>query len=292
MSPFYSIVINVLDGENYLARLFSSIASQNFYDYEIILIDNCSSDATESIVKSYSSKFPLFTIHRTTSTVPLYSARNIAVQLASGKYIAFHDVDDLWSFDKLSSYYALLCNEKYDIAFGSYNVIKHRANITRKQEFKYKNSLIVLNDDVFKAYNIAMSSLVISRKSFANGLFNPKYLIIGEFEYILRMFYQKRALVVLRRTCTVLQDDNSTSVKYPHQFSRELYSLSFDYINNRKIYKYLFSNSIYKLYQSYFLSKPSYRLAFFLMIRLFIKYKFPLLSFRFLLVSTILLLKA
>ena len=292
MSTYFTVVVNVLNGDQYLHRLFASILSQQFTDYEVVLIDNCSSDNTSSIVDSYQSRFPAFTVHRTPVTIPLYAARNIAVNLSSGKYIAFHDVDDIWSSDKLTKYHSQTIACQYDIIFGSYNVLKIRTNTQHNYSCKYRRSSIVLNHDFFQSYNIAMSSLVISRKSFFDSQFDPRYLIIGEFEFILRVFCDHNALIITDVTCTVCQNDASTSVKFPRTFSRELYSLSRGYTHHPKIHEYLISNSRYKLYQSYFLSKPSYSLALQLSLRLFFKYHHPVHASRFFLVSLFLLLRS
>lgn len=88
-----SIVIPVYNAEDYLDRCIESIVSQNFTSYEVILVDDGSTDSSPMICDRHSSSDPRFrTIHKTNGGVS--SARNAGMDLAKGEYLMFVDSDD------------------------------------------------------------------------------------------------------------------------------------------------------------------------------------------------------
>ena len=88
-----SIIIPVYNAEDYLERCIQSILSQNFSSYEVILVDDGSSDASSLICDRYSATDPRFrTIHKPNGGVS--SARNAGIDLAKGEYLMFVDSDD------------------------------------------------------------------------------------------------------------------------------------------------------------------------------------------------------
>lgn len=88
-----SIIIPVYNAEEYLDRCIGSILSQDFTSYEVILVDDGSSDSSPMICDRYSATDPRFrTIHKANGGVS--SARNAGIDLARGEYLMFVDSDD------------------------------------------------------------------------------------------------------------------------------------------------------------------------------------------------------
>jgi glycosyltransferase involved in cell wall biosynthesis len=97
-SPLVSIIMNCLNGEEYLREAIDSVYSQTYPNWEIIFWDNASTDQSAAIAQSYDKKLRYF---RGDQTVPLGVARNMALEQVQGEYIAFLDCDDLWLPKKL-----------------------------------------------------------------------------------------------------------------------------------------------------------------------------------------------
>lgn len=88
-----SIIIPVYNAEEYLDRCLTSILEQEFVSYEVILIDDGSTDSSPMICDRYSSSDPRFrTVHKPNGGVS--SARNVGLELAKGEYVMFLDSDD------------------------------------------------------------------------------------------------------------------------------------------------------------------------------------------------------
>lgn len=88
-----SIIIPVYNAEDYLDRCIGSILSQDFSSYEVILVDDGSTDSSPMICDRYSATDPRFrTVHKANGGVS--SARNAGIDLAKGEYLMFIDSDD------------------------------------------------------------------------------------------------------------------------------------------------------------------------------------------------------
>lgn len=93
-----SIIVNCYNGDQYLKEALDSIYEQTYENWEIIFFDNQSNDKSATIAKSYDTRLKY---HYNKINVPLGQARRLALEFASGEWIAFLDVDDIWHKDRL-----------------------------------------------------------------------------------------------------------------------------------------------------------------------------------------------
>ena len=91
-SPKISIVIPTFNSEKYIATCLDSILQQTFQDFEIIVIDDCSTDRSSEIVESYDD--PRIKLYRQIKNSGESDSRNLGLKIAQGKYIYFMDHDD------------------------------------------------------------------------------------------------------------------------------------------------------------------------------------------------------
>ncbi len=92
-APFVSIVLPVYNGENYLAQAIQSLLNQSFTDFELIVINDCSTDATEEVIHSFAD--PRIVYAKNERNMHLIPTLNKGLSLAKGKYIARMDHDDI-----------------------------------------------------------------------------------------------------------------------------------------------------------------------------------------------------
>lgn len=96
--PRVTAAITTYNRAGYVAEAVASVLAQTYTDYEVLIIDDGSTDNTEQVLTPYEGRIRL---HRQENQGRA-AARNTAIQLASGEYIAFLDSDDLWLPDKLA----------------------------------------------------------------------------------------------------------------------------------------------------------------------------------------------
>ncbi len=89
-----SIVVNCFNGADYLRDCLASILAQSFTSWEVVFIDNCSTDESAAIARAWPGNLRIV---KTERTIPLYAARNIALEAVTGEYVTFLDTDDVWA---------------------------------------------------------------------------------------------------------------------------------------------------------------------------------------------------
>ena len=113
-----SVIMSVYNGEDYLAEAIDSVLGQTFEDFELIIINDCSTDKTEEILKRYEALDARVKVHTNEVNLRLPSSLNKAISVATGKYIARMDADDICLPDRFEKQYAFM-EENSDVALSS-----------------------------------------------------------------------------------------------------------------------------------------------------------------------------
>ena len=119
MHPIISIIIPVYNTVSYLSRCINSVLMQVFQEWEIILVDDGSSDDSGKICDGYASKDRRIKVFHNTNNGASYS-RFFGMQKASGEYICFVDADDSLPQDALEKLYGYCVQYNADIIVGGY----------------------------------------------------------------------------------------------------------------------------------------------------------------------------
>ncbi len=165
-----SVIIPVYNGELYLTEAIESVLSQSFQPSEIIVIDDGSTDNSQSIIKQYIPKVTyIYQENKGTA-----AARNVGIRISRGNFLAFLDQDDIWQTEKLElQTSAFQKNNKLDIVFGH---LQQFYSPELKDEIKMK---IYCPDHQEPGY--LPSVMLIKRDSFFQvGLFETNWKI-GEW---------------------------------------------------------------------------------------------------------------
>ncbi len=97
--PFFSVVIPCYNCIDLLKRSITSVLNQTFQDFEIIIVDNSSTDGTGEYVKSICNERIIYEVVHNHGVIAL--SRNVGIKKARGNWVAFLDADDFWFPDKL-----------------------------------------------------------------------------------------------------------------------------------------------------------------------------------------------
>jgi glycosyltransferase involved in cell wall biosynthesis len=160
-----SVIIPVFDGEAFLAEAMESVLRQTFKSFEIIVVDDGSTDRSSQIVKKHGPRVRyIYQDNQGTA-----AARNRGVEAASGNYLAFLDQDDVWLAHKLAvQSNRMKADDGLDMSFG---LVKQRYE--NKASSKYGGEVI------YKGYS--PSTLLIKRESLEDvGLFETRWRL-GEW---------------------------------------------------------------------------------------------------------------
>lgn len=128
LDPLVSIVMATYNSEKYLHQTVASILAQGFQDWELVIVDDASSDGTRDLIQTLaeSDERIKYAFNATNSGAAV--SRNKAITKAKGRYLAFLDSDDLWMSDKLSVQLECMRSQQLPITFTSYNLIDEAGN--------------------------------------------------------------------------------------------------------------------------------------------------------------------
>lgn len=187
--PEVSIIVNCFNEADYLRETLDSVISQTFTDWEVCFFDNGSSDGSGGIAASYGEKVQCA---RSEVTLPLGQARSKAYQMASGKYIALLDADDVWMPTKLEKQVQLFrsnpelgmtfCDSIYFDRIGD----RYRLfTLTPPHRGRIFGPLMTAN--------FIFSSAMMFKQEALQELgcaFDERYSRVADFDLTLRMSYQ------------------------------------------------------------------------------------------------------
>ncbi len=123
MPPLVSIVTPMYNDELYIASTINSVIKQTYKNWELILVDDASTDTTIKKVQTFVSKYPNIKLLKNPQNKGAAYSRNLATEEASGAYIAFLDADDQWRPNKLEKQVEVLNASMADVCFSSYDLI-------------------------------------------------------------------------------------------------------------------------------------------------------------------------
>ncbi|GAB5473197.1 MAG: glycosyltransferase family 2 protein [Maribacter sp.] len=148
MNALISIITPVYNAEKYLADTMKSVLAQTYTHWEHILVDDCSSDGSASLVKSYEAKDSRIKYHRLVENGGAGVARNKAIELAKGHYIAFLDSDDQWYPEKLKRQLSFMQQNEYHFTFTDYDMVDEAGkNLAKRVKCKPK---VTYNSALYK----------------------------------------------------------------------------------------------------------------------------------------------
>jgi len=121
-SPLVSVIIIFLNEELFLREAVDSVLSQTFDDWELLLVDDGSIDASADIARGYAERSPCkvrYLFHEGRGNRGMSASRNLGIRNARGKYISYLDGDDVWLDKKLEEQVAILeSNYKAAMVYG------------------------------------------------------------------------------------------------------------------------------------------------------------------------------
>ncbi|WP_417859709.1 glycosyltransferase family 2 protein [Winogradskyella sediminis] len=133
MQPLVSIITPMYNNANVIEKTIRSVLKQTYSNWELLLVDDASTDEIETVLKPYvdkDSRIKLF-VHKNNEGAA--KARNLGTKMAKGNYIAFLDADDLWESHKLQLQVAQLKSNNTDVCYGSYEWVDSNGKSLNKK---------------------------------------------------------------------------------------------------------------------------------------------------------------
>ncbi len=142
-----SIVMPLYNCEKYIVETLQSVKNQTHQNYQVILIDDCSLDATNKIVTDFIAGDERFKLYKNEQNCGVARSRNRGFDLATGEYIALLDADDIWLDTKLERQLQQMLSVGADVSYTSYRFISDSSDLidkiyhTKKGRAEYRDLL-------------------------------------------------------------------------------------------------------------------------------------------------------
>ena len=186
LCPKVSVIIPTYNRAGLLPRAVNSVLAQTYRDYEIIIVDDCSTDDTQDVIRRFADAHVRAFRHSENSTGA--NARNTGIANARGEYVAFLDDDDEYMPDALEGLVALMDDSPAEVGYG-YGLLALVNQSTGQSE---RISIIRNGDqrDDVLAQSIPTSTvpMIVRRSALKEiGGFNPNLTIGDDLDLVTRM---------------------------------------------------------------------------------------------------------
>lgn len=228
--PLVSIITPSYNSEKFISETIQSVQNQTYQNWEMIIVDDCSTDRTVTIVNEILRNEPRIKFFSLSKNQGPAKARNIAIQNAQGNYMTFLDADDIWFTDFIQNSINTINQTGIPFVFSSYR----RSN--ENLEFVYSDFIVpekVSYEDILKTNSISCLTAFIDIKKLGKktmpeirkrqdmGLW-LKYLKEIPFAYGIK---EPKAIYRIRKNS--LSRNKKNLLKYQWQFYRKVEELSF-----------------------------------------------------------------
>lgn len=136
--PLVSVVMPAYNCEKFIAQAINSVIGQTYENWELFIIDDCSTDNTAELVNSFDDK-RIFYLKNADNSGPAVS-RNMGIDAAKGEYIAFLDSDDIWLSEKLERQIGFMEENKVNFSCTAYGKIDSAGNVIGKKIVPYRKA--------------------------------------------------------------------------------------------------------------------------------------------------------
>ena len=170
MSEMISIITPLYNSEEFILDMIKSVQAQTYQNWEMIVVDDCSQDGGPNIIKK---------ISKTDERIKLISqkqhsgpshVRNVAIELAKGRYLAFLDSDDLWHEQKLNKQLNFMKKNHYAFTYTGFEKINEAGKVIGTV-FPYKEEVCYY--DLLKSNHIGCLTAMIDLKILGHKMYMP-----------------------------------------------------------------------------------------------------------------------
>jgi glycosyltransferase involved in cell wall biosynthesis len=239
MNPKVSINLCCYNSEKYLRETLDSIINQTYKDWELIIINDGSSDSTESIIYEYIKQgYPIIYYYQ--ENKGLGYSRNEALKRSQGEYIAFIDHDDIWMPCKLEKQVLILKNDcDADFLYSNYFVIKGKRKILALRGQQPQGHVF---ERFLYHYTVAILTAMVRKKAIErlDNLFDENLNLAEEYDLFMRLLYKSKAVYQDEPLAVYRMYSGMSSIrfmeKWPDEIEYVFKKLGHLYLNFEKDY--------------------------------------------------------
>ena len=163
-----SIIMPAYNSEPYIRDTIKSVIGQSYDNFELIIVDDNSTDNTKEIIEDIAKSCDKIVYFRFNENKGAAEARNKAISMAKGRFIAFLDSDDIWSEDKLKIQVDYMLKNNIHFSFSDYEVISNEGEILKTVQMPHK-----LSYDGYLRNPIIQTLTVMIDRNYIDDIYMP-----------------------------------------------------------------------------------------------------------------------
>ena len=190
-SPKVSVIIPTHNRAHLIGRSIQSVLNQTYQDFEIIVVDDGSTDNTREVIKEFQRKDKRIKYIKHSKNKGGSAARNTGIKTSRGEYIAFQDSDDEWFPEKLEKQMGFFKNMPAEVGIVYTDMWRITGNIKKylySPEIMPKDKIIYEQALDYSVGNIGIQTSLIKKEVFAKaGMFDEKFPRFIDLEFFIRL---------------------------------------------------------------------------------------------------------
>lgn len=202
-SPIISVVMSVYNSEKYLSESIESILSQTFSDFEFIIIDDGSTDKSNSILNKFARSDARINIITNLENIGLANSLNKGLHIAKGDYVARMDSDDISYPKRFEIQIEFMKNNKaYGVVGGNIDIIDEKSNYVKTLSFPKTHNQILwylcFQNPIAHPTTMIKSNLLRKVNGYKNYISSQDYDLWQRLSNITKLFNVDQSLLKYR----------------------------------------------------------------------------------------------
>ena len=173
-----SIIIPAYNAAEYIGFTIESVLKQTHENWEAIIIDDCSKDATAAVVERYAERDGRIRFYRNEQNMGVARTRNRGFDLAQGEWVALLDSDDCWYSEKIEKQLRLAVEKEADIVYSSYALVNvstgERKSYVVRDSTDYNS---MLNENVIGCSTVMLRKSITDTYQFSTQFAHEDYAL-------------------------------------------------------------------------------------------------------------------
>lgn len=174
-----SVIMPAYNAEKYIEEAVRSVIAQTYQNWELFIIDDCSSDRTPEIAKRFSEEDSRIVFLQNEENVNVAKTRNRGFDCCTGDYVALLDSDDIWLPEKLEKQIKKMEETGADISYCSYGIMSETGEkakpdyiVSEKVDFDK-----LLKENIIGCSTVLLSSEIAKKYRFMQNFYHEDYVL-------------------------------------------------------------------------------------------------------------------
>ena len=228
-TPRVTVAVPVYNGEKYLAETIASVLVQTFRDFELLLVDDSSTDRTLEAIREFDD--PRIRLLRNEANMGISRSRNRATQEARGEYVCYLDSDDLCTPDRLEVQVRFMDSHPGISLCGSFaGEIDADGKVISGRLRAYPTEPEQVAGRLWSGYTILNPTIILRRRDFIeNDIWqNPDFKVGGDYEFYVRAARKLKLANIPQVLLYYRQHAKQASIAYDLQLTRGLLAIQLE----------------------------------------------------------------